>query len=70
MIDWLASMQQSFEYYTVDPITWKDVKRLDCVKSSSINRDDSVETLGSASIDVTEFLDECYVRVYLVANQN
>lgn len=70
MIDWLASMQQSFEYYTVDPITWKDVKRLNCIKSSSISRDESVETLGSASIDVTEFIDECYIRVYLVANQN
>lgn len=70
MIDWLASMQQSFEYYTVDPITWKDVKRLNCIKSSSISRDSSVETLGSASIDVTEFIDECYIRVYLVVNQN
>lgn len=70
MIDWLASMQQSFEYYTVDPITWKDVKRVDCIKSSSINRDSSVETLGSASIDITEFIDECYIRVYLVATQN
>ena len=23
-IDWLASMQQTYEFYKVDPITWKD----------------------------------------------
>ena len=29
MTDWLSSMQQTFEYYTVDPGTWKDDKKLD-----------------------------------------
>lgn len=70
MIDWTASMQQTFEYYTVDPKTWKDVKLINNVKSSTINRDSEVETLGSASIDITESLGECYVRIYLVAIQN
>lgn len=70
MIDWTASMQQTFEYYTVDPNTWKDVKLIDNVKSSTINRDSEAETLGSASIDITESLGECYVRIYLVAIQN
>lgn len=70
MIDWTASMQQTFEYYTVDPNTWKDVKLIDNVKSSSISRDSEVETLGSATIDITESLGECYIRIYLVAIQN
>lgn len=70
MIDWTASMQQSFEYYTVDPNTWKDVKLLDNVKSCTISRDSQAETLGSASIDITESVGECYIRVYLVAIQN
>ena len=70
MIDWTASMQQSFEYYTVNPITWRDDKKLNTVKTSSINRDSDVETLGSASIDVTESLGECYVRIYLKVVQN
>ena len=63
MADWLTSMQQTFEYYIVDPGTWKDTKRLDNVKSCSINRDSDSETLGSAIIDVTDSLGECYIRV-------
>lgn len=70
MVDWTSSMQQTFEYYTVDPGTWKDVKRLDTVKSCTINRDSTLESLGSASFDVTESLGECYIRVYLVTIQN
>lgn len=70
MTDWLSSMQQTFEYYVVDPDTWKDVKLIDTVKKCTISRDDSSKTLGSATIDVTESLGECYVRVYLVTIQN
>lgn len=70
MADWLASMQQTFEYYIVDPGTWRDVKRIDNVVSCSIDRDKTVETLGSASLDITDSLDECYVRAYLITIQN
>ena len=54
MPDWSASMQQTFEYYVVDPITWRDTEKITNVKSSSITRDSDAETLGSASIDVTD----------------
>lgn len=70
MPDWKASMQQTFEYYIVDPGTWQDVRLLDNVKSCTIERDSEVETLGSATIDITESVGECYIRVYLVTNQN
>ena len=70
MVDWLASMQQTFEYYTVDPGTWKDDKLLSDVKMSSITRDSEVETLGSATFEVIDLLGECYVRVYLITIQN
>lgn len=70
MPDWTKSMQQSFEYYTVDPNTWADDKKLDTVKSSSINRDSTVDTLGSATIDIVDSLGECYIRIYLVTIQN
>lgn len=70
MADWLSSMQQSFEYYVVDPGTWKDVSLIDNVKSCTISRDSEAETLGSATIDVTESLGECYIRVYLITIQN
>lgn len=70
MIDWTASMQQSFEYYTVDPGTWRDVRLLDNVKSCTLTRDSETETLGSASIDVVDSIGESYIRVYLIAIQN
>ena len=70
MTDWTASMQQTFEYYIVDPATWKDMKLIENVKSCTIKRDSEAETLGSATIDTAESLGECYIRVYLVTIQN
>lgn len=70
MPDWTKTMQQTFEYYVVDPGTWKDAKRLSNVISSTINRDAETETLGSLTLDVAELIGECYVRIYLVTIQN
>lgn len=70
MPDWTSTMQQTFEYYTVDPGTWKDVKLLDNVKSCTISRDSEAETLGSATINITESIGESYIRVYLITIQN
>lgn len=69
MANWLESMQQTFEYYIVDPDTWKDTKPVKNVKSCSISRDSEAETRGSASITITESLGECYIRVYLITIQ-
>lgn len=70
MPDWRSSMQQTYEYYLVDPGTWKDTRLLTTVKSCSITRDSEAETRGSATIDLTESLGECYIRAYLVTIQN
>ena len=70
MPDWTSSMQQTFEYYVVDPKSWKDIKLLNTVKSCSITRDAEAETLGSASFDISESVGERYIRVYLVTIQN
>lgn len=70
MPDWTASMQQSFEYYKVDPNTWTDEEEITTVTSSKIERDTDADTKGSASIDVTGDIGECYVRIYLITLQN
>ena len=70
MIDWLSSMQQTYEYYIVDPNTWKDTTQVKSIKRSSIDRDSDAETLGSATFEMVDSLDECYIRTYLVAIQN
>lgn len=70
MPDWGASMQQTFEYYIVDPGTWLDVRRVNIITKSTIERDSESETLGSASIEATESIGECYIRIYLITIQN
>ena len=70
MHDWKESMQQTFEYYLVDPVTWKDVKLIENVKSCTIDRDSGAATLGSANIDMADSIGEAYVRAYLVTIQN
>lgn len=69
MPDWTKSMQQTFEYYVVDPGTWRDIRKVNSVIRSSINRDSDSETRGSATIDITESLGECYLRIYLITIQ-
>lgn len=70
MPDWTKTMQQTFEYYIVDPNTWRDEKRVDNVISSSITRDLTAETRGYANLTFTESPGECYIRIYLITIQN
>lgn len=70
MPNWSESMQQTFEYYTVDPVTWQNVTLLNNVTRCTINRDLEADTLGSATIDITESVGECYIRAYLITVQN
>lgn len=68
MIDWTASgMEQTYEYYIVDPTTWKDKEQINIVTKSKVKRDKTESTLGSAMFSCTESLGECYIRTYLVA---
>ena len=70
MPDWTSSMTHTYEYYIVDPRTWKEVKQLRDVTSCNITKDDEVSTLGSAAFDVANLVGECYIRPYLVTIQN
>lgn len=70
MPNWTESMQQTFEYYKVDPGTWKDIELIDKVKSCTIEWDSTSDTLLSANIDLDEDIGEVYIRVYLITIQN
>lgn len=70
MINWNESMQQTFEYYIVDPNTWKDKELVRNVRSCTINRESTADTLGSATIDVIDLIGEDYIRIYLITIQN
>lgn len=70
MPNWTKSMEQTYDFYLVDTATWGNKKLLTTVKTSSINRDNNAETLGSASFDVTDSIGEGYVRTYLKTIQN
>lgn len=70
MPDWTASMEQSFEYYIVDPDTWRDAERLlEVEDGGDITRDSSNATLGSASLTSVQDLTDKYVRTYLKITQ-
>lgn len=70
MPNWMEPMQQTFEYYVVDRNTWQDVEKLTNVKSCTISRDVDTDTLGSATLELTDSIGECYIRVYLITIQN
>lgn len=70
MPDWTKSMKQTFEYYIVNPITWKDEKRLTKVKSCSISWDLESDTFGSATFELDDEINENYIRIYLITTQN
>lgn len=70
MVDWTRSMQQTFEYYVVDPDTWENDRKLLNVRSCTITRDFEADTLGSATLDIEEEIGECYVRIYLITVQD
>ena len=70
MPDWTKTMQQTFEYYVVDPGSWRDIRKINTVISSSITRDSTLETLGSANITISESIGECSIRIYLITIQN
>lgn len=70
MPDWTRSMAQTFEFYEVNPNTWKDRRRLDLVKSCTIKRDSSKDTLGGATFNIDGEIGECYIRVYLLTSQD
>ena len=70
MPDWTRSMQQTYEFHTVDPGTWGEVKRLDNVRSATITWDSEDETLGSASIECDDDLSDTYLRIYLKTIQD
>ncbi len=69
-IDWTKSMKQRFEYYEVDPNTWKDKKMIDSVISATIDKDRESATIETANIEVINTLGECYIRIYLIATQD
>ena len=70
MPDWTQSMEQTFEYYIVDPGSWCDKAQLTDVIQSNIEWDSDADTLGSATFDMSSLLGECYIRVYLITIQN
>lgn len=70
MPNWGSSMTQTFEYYIVNPDTWKNESRLENVVSSRLVRDAQADTLGSASLDSVDDLSDKYVRIYLVTTQD
>lgn len=69
-MDWTRSMIQTYEYYEVDPISWRNKRKINNVLSCTIKYDRTKDTIASASFETEEDIGEIYIRVYLVATQD
>ena len=69
-VDWTQPMKQTYEFYRVDSKTWQDAKMVMDIDSCVVTRDATVDTLGSGSFECINELEECYIRVYLIVEQN
>lgn len=70
MPDWKVSMQRTYEFYEVNPQTWKNTVKLTEITKCSLDWDLDTDTLTSATLECTCDLKECYVRVYMITIQN
>lgn len=68
-IDWTSSMIRTFEFYTVDPLTWRDRAELTKVSSFSIQIDDETDTIMTANVSCDDQIGEEYVRAYMRITQ-
>lgn len=69
MIDWTKPLKEHYEVYEVSPLTWKEIRQIP-FKNGDISRNLDTDTLGSANFFLTEYVGECYVRTYLVVEQD
>lgn len=69
-MDWTKSMNQTFDFYLVDPVTWQDKELLTNISSASIEKSLSNTMISSASISIDSELAECYIRIYLRVTQD
>lgn len=70
MIDWTMGMRQTYEFREVDPGTWRDIRVMGEVTSAEIDTDDTLETKGYAKFEAGEGVGECYIRTYIVCEQD
>ena len=70
MPDWTRSMQQTFDYYIVNPNTWGDDRKVTTITNGTITRDQEADTLGSATFECNEDLCDRYLRPYLITRQD
>lgn len=70
-MDWTRSMSLSFDYYLVEPSTWRDSRKLDTVTVCHITRDIDMATLGQSNFTIADIDDgERWIRCYMVAAQD
>ena len=69
-INWSKTMTRTYEYYEVDPVSWSEKRAITSITNCTIDKDLSSETIMSATIDTTEVLNECYIRIYMIVIQN
>ena len=67
---WTDSYGVSYEFWEINPVNMRSIRKLADVEDAEITRDSEDTTLGSASMTVAElFPSEAWVKCYLLAEQ-
>lgn len=69
-MDWSKSLSARYEAYIVDPITWRDLRKIDILSGSISKGEDDLRE--SANIEVTDYdsSTEEWIRIYYDARQS
>lgn len=67
-MNWIEGYSAQYYMTILDPATWRDVRTVDIIGGTVNRTQDGL--LESADVDLTEYIGEQFVRIYLSADQN
>ncbi len=68
-MNWSKGFSASYRAFKVNSTTWEDEEEIR-ITGGSISRDATAELVESATLNLTESIEEAWVRVYLIAMQD
>lgn len=67
-MNWIEGYSAQYYMTILDPATWRDVQTVDIIAGTVNRTEDGL--LESADVELTDYIGERFVRIYLSADQN
>ena len=67
-MNWIEGYSAQYYMTILDPATWRDLRTVDILGGTVTRTEDGL--LESADVELTEYIGEQFVRIYLSADQN